>query len=67
MRLLLKKHPGDLELLMELAAIHWRLSRLDDAIDIYREVLSREPKNAVATLNLGDLYFDWKSQGDAAA
>ncbi|MEE9127700.1 MAG: tetratricopeptide repeat protein [Planctomycetota bacterium] len=65
--LLLRKHPQDLDLQMEIAAIHWRRGRLDEAIDAYRRVLRREPKNAAAALNLGDLYFDWKSDGDAAA
>ncbi len=62
-----RKHPEDVDLLMELAAIHWRRSRLPAAIDTYRQVLRREPKNAAAALNLGDLYFDWRSRKDDKA
>ncbi|MHC4078009.1 MAG: tetratricopeptide repeat protein [Planctomycetota bacterium] len=66
-RSLLKKHPGDQALLMELAAIHWRLSRLDQAIATYRQVLRKNRNNATAVLNLGDLYFDWQSARDKDA
>jgi tetratricopeptide (TPR) repeat protein len=59
---LLEKHPQDLELLMELAAIQWRQNRLPEAIETYRQVLRREPKNAAAALNLGDLFFDWQAR-----
>jgi tetratricopeptide (TPR) repeat protein len=61
---LLLKHPEDLNLLMELAAIHWRRARLPEAIQTYRRVLRQEPKNATAVLNLGDLYFDWMGASD---
>ncbi len=59
---LLEKHPEDLDLLMELAAIHWRQERLTEAVETYKRVLRRDPANATAVLNLGDLYFDWESK-----
>jgi len=64
---LLDKHPEDLDLMMELAAIHWRCNRLPQAIDTYRQVLRRDSKNATAVLNLGDLYFDWQSAREGEA
>lgn len=63
---LLVKHPKDLQLMMELAAIHWREGRLPEAVQTYRQVLRQEPKNATAVLNLGDLYFDWVGRVDEA-
>ena len=47
-----RKHPEDVDLIMEEAAIHWRLRRLDAAIDSYRKVLRKEPRHATAALSL---------------
>ncbi len=62
-----REDPGDIDTLMNLAAIHWFGRRPEVARDLYREVLGLDPTAATAALNLGNLYFERLAAGSAAA
>ncbi len=54
----------DLDLQMDLAAVHWKRGRTKQAIAEYRAVIRRDPQRARAALNLGNLFYD-QGQGRA--
>jgi TPR repeat protein len=43
---------------MDRAAVHYRRKEFEEAVNLWTEVLSVEPSNASAAINLGSSYSD---------
>lgn len=56
--------PDDLTLLMDRAAVAWQSNQLEEAEAFYLRVLSLDRNQAVALLNLGNLYFEAMAPDD---
>lgn len=63
---LLERNPRDAVILMDCAAIAWRRGQFDQAVKLYHDVLTVDPSNDRAVLNLGNLYFDAMAGDDEA-
>jgi tetratricopeptide (TPR) repeat protein len=55
---MLREDAGDVEVLMDRAAIAWFDRQFDYAIELYHRVLQADPSQARAVLNLGNLHYD---------
>jgi len=53
-----RQDPGDVGVLMDLAAIEWKTSRGEVARDLYKKVLELDRTQSRAALNLGNLWFE---------
>ncbi len=64
---LLKKQPGSLPALFNLAFIYQQLHLNQKAVSMYEKALSRSPHNPGAHFNLGTLFYEEKNYPAAAA
>lgn len=64
--LLEQRGEKSLSLRMDRAAAQWRGKRLQAAVETYLEILTAEPANARAALNIGLLYYEIVPEGDEA-
>lgn len=63
---LLREDPEDPAAVMDLAAIHWREERFEEALAAYRSVLRRDPRAARAAMNIANLYYEPLARGGEA-
>ena len=59
---LIARHPQDLTLQMDRAAISWQLGDLGTAAQTYKSVVQQDHEDARAVLNLGNLYYEMGMQ-----
>jgi len=62
---LLRVDAADPDTMLDQAAVHWRLDRLQEARATYQQVLRNNPENGRAVLNLANLYFEGLGRDDA--
>jgi tetratricopeptide (TPR) repeat protein len=54
------------EPMYNLAIFYQNQQRLDDALDLYRQILALDPENATASFNQGYIHLEYRAQYDSA-